>query len=225
MPELIRNHRGGRKQPPQWMTSPCRNAPARPSLALRERPILLDSSALFASSRSHSLNRKLRIGMWARGSFFPPFGSTGPAAPPFRGPVSRSCMVCFRLGPQLCSPPSGSVVTRRSSTGLSELRSVGGISPDGWSLLRGSPAITAAGLSPASPTQRARRSTNLPREARNRFASGRTIGGILGAGEGWSPGGVRARRQGPWRGVSYPRQGPPRVALRRKVARTVLSGN
>ena len=44
-----------------------------------------------------------------------------------------------------------------------------------WSLLRGSPAITAAGLSPASPTQRARRAPDLQKKAGERFASGHTI--------------------------------------------------
>ena len=60
-----------------------------------------------------------------------------------------------------------------TSAGLSTLRLDGAISGDAWSLLRGAPALTAAGLPPASLTQ------HLGRTVQVRPPSGRTMMVIL----------------------------------------------
>jgi len=94
---------------------------------------------------------------------------SGSADPPFRVPMSRGCKVRFMLGPQACSPRSRHTPT----CGLSTLHSDEGISPCARSLLRGAPALTAAGLPPASPWQQD------PTRFAGRDLSGRTIHGIL----------------------------------------------
>ncbi len=90
--------------------------------------------------------------------------------------MSRGCKVRFRLGPQLCSPPA----SHTADDGLATLRFTVGISTNGGSLLPGSPAITKAGLPPASSTQHANGlPSHLNPRARRSFASGHTMGAIL----------------------------------------------
>jgi len=75
---------------------------------------------------------------------------SGSAIPPFRVSMSRGCKVRFMLGPRLCFPPRH----HTAPVGLSTPRLDVEISPAARGLLHGAPALTVAGLPPASPTQR-----------------------------------------------------------------------
>ena len=84
----------------------------------------------------------------------------------FRLPISRGCKVhASALGPQVRSPR----VKPYGSAGLSTLRSDAALSGVTRSLLRGAPALTAAGLPPASLMQ------HLDRTVQARPRSGRTV--------------------------------------------------
>ena len=88
----------------------------------------------------------------------------------FRVLISRGCKVhAFALGPQGRSPR----LEHAAPAGLSTLRSDDVLSDLTRSLLRGAPALTAAGLPPASLMQ------HLDRTVQARPRSGRTMAGIL----------------------------------------------
>ena len=71
---------------------------------------------------------------------------SGSANPTFRVFISRGCKVRLMLGLRTCSPPTS--LTARC--GLLTPHSDGEVSLNAQGLLRGAPALTATGLSPAS---------------------------------------------------------------------------
>jgi len=92
---------------------------------------------------------------------------SGSAGPTFRVFLSRGCKVRVMLGLRTCSPPARPM----TRGGLLTPHSDGGISSRARGLLRGAPALTAAGLAPASSMQ------HEPPRNSEAARSGRTIGG------------------------------------------------
>ena len=93
---------------------------------------------------------------------------SGSANPTFRVFISRGCKVRLMLGLRTCSPPTS--LTARC--GLLTPHSDGEVSLNAQGLLRGAPALTATGLSPASLMQH-----ESPR-FRGDTRSGRTMEGL-----------------------------------------------
>ena len=84
---------------------------------------------------------------------------------PFRVHISRGCKVhAFALGPQVRSPRARPYGLRRAFDAPHRLAISGVV----WSLLRGAPALTAAGLAPTSLMQHRRRAVQT------RLRSGRS---------------------------------------------------
>jgi hypothetical protein len=96
---------------------------------------------------------------------------------PFRVPISRGCKVhALAFGPQVCPPRRNPTVPAGPST----LRIDVALSDAAWSLLRGAPALTAAGLPPASLMQHLGRTVQARPRSRRTTPSSLARRGVSG---------------------------------------------
>jgi len=138
-------------------------APPSPSVGRRVGPpqfrIRLSLRALFHTPEASCTSPVHRC------SLLPSPGHDWLGRFPFRVLISRGCKVhAFALGPQVCSPGEDRTVLARAFD-APHRRAISRIV---WSLLRGAPALTAAGLTPASLMQHLRRAVQTrPRSGRS----------------------------------------------------------